>query len=355
MKKLLPIILSSILFPTASNVYANEGNTARLIESVKVAVPIKRAAPKYPTSEARKGREGWTQLSFVVGTDGIPYDVTVINSSGNSRIDNTSVRAVKKWRYDPATNADGEVIEQCQTSVQLDYRLGAKNAVSKKFRTRLLKTFEHLRAENVELLKEDLEQLDKVNSGKMTENTWLSYVKANYYGLKGDEEKQYFYLTKAVPNSVKKDKKHILPEDSLLVSLHQLFRLQAKKSKYFDALQTFEKIEQFDSELALNIQNNLRPFAAKIEQAIDSDKLIVVEGEINRGRWIHNLAREQFAVNEINGKLRKLDVRCENKRNVFTVNDTSTWKIPKSWGNCQVIIEGDDTTTFELVELTTKV
>ena len=354
MNKLLASMLSSLILSVAPNLKASENNAARLIESVKIATPIDRPAPKYPKSEAVRGREGWTQLSFVIGTDGAPYDVSVINSSGNSRIDNASIRAVKKWRYEPATNAKGEAIEQCQTRVQLDFLLNREHTVSKKFRRRMLKTLDNLRQQKVDLLAEDIKILNQLNSGKMTENTWVSYVKANYFKLIGDEDKQYFYLTKTVPHRFKKNKKHILPEDSLLVSLHQLFSLQAKRSKYHDALLTFDKLSQFDSELAIKIQTQLQPYATQIEQAIKSDKLIVVDGEIHQGRWFHNLSRGQFALNEINGQLHKLDIRCENKRRVYTVNETTTWRIPASWGSCQVLIEGDDSANFKLVELSGK-
>ena len=325
-------------------------DTARLIASSIAAEPIERIAPKFPKREAKRGNEGWTQVSFVVGTDGKPYDVSVINSSGSRYFDRASIDAVKQWQYSPAS-VNGQPIEQCKTNVQLDYRLSG-SGVSKKFYLRLKRALEHLKAGDETLIAESIGELEQLGARKMADTAWLSYVKANYYNLTGDSDKELFYLRRTIPYTHKNSKNSILPEQTALYSLQQLFILQAKKSLYQDALQTFRKLQQFESKEALLAINKLAPYNERIEQAIAGDKIISVAAHIGSSeQWDHNLSRSRFSISEIQGNLRKLDVRCANKRHIYTVNDSTEWIIPASWGQCQLLVNGDKGSQFKLIEL----
>ncbi|SVD57016.1 uncharacterized protein METZ01_LOCUS409870, partial [marine metagenome] len=35
----------------------------------------------------------------------------------------------------------------------------------------------------------------------------------------------------------------------------------------------------------------------------------------------------------------------------FTVAEGHVWKIPESWGQCRVLVKGDDATRFNLIEV----
>ncbi len=74
-------------------------------EEVAPAVPRYREnpPPRYPASAARRGQEGLVLLSVTVGIDGRPKEVSVKKSSGYEILDESALRAVKDWRFDPAT------------------------------------------------------------------------------------------------------------------------------------------------------------------------------------------------------------------------------------------------------------
>jgi periplasmic protein TonB len=59
--------------------------------------------PDYPSSERSSGREGIVTVRVLVGTDGVPDSVAVRSTSGSAAFDSAAVKAVKRWRFSPAT------------------------------------------------------------------------------------------------------------------------------------------------------------------------------------------------------------------------------------------------------------
>ena len=86
------------------------------------ASPIVRINPKYPTTAARDGVEGWVQLSFNISPTGEVIDATVVNSEPKRIFDREALRAIKRWKYRPKVI---EGVAQLQTgqTVQLDFKL----------------------------------------------------------------------------------------------------------------------------------------------------------------------------------------------------------------------------------------
>ncbi|ATD04145.1 protein TonB [Pseudoalteromonas tetraodonis GFC] len=86
------------------------------------ASPIVRINPKYPTSAARDGIEGWVQLSFNISPTGEVIDATVVNAEPKRIFDREALRAIKRWKYRPKII---EGVAQLQTgqTVQLDFKL----------------------------------------------------------------------------------------------------------------------------------------------------------------------------------------------------------------------------------------
>jgi hypothetical protein len=79
---------------------------------------------------------------------------------------------------------------------------------------------------------------------------------------------------------------------------------------------------------------------------------LVLDAQINdRGIKKHKLYKNSFAVADIEGELDMLDIRCDHKRTKFTVATDTFWSIPETWGKCSVLFEGDEDTTFRIIEV----
>ena len=82
----------------------------------------RRSKPTYPRAERRKGIEGTVYLSVSVTAKGRAGSVSVSRSSGNSALDNAALKAVKRWRFKAATDANGTPITKTVT-VPVQFRL----------------------------------------------------------------------------------------------------------------------------------------------------------------------------------------------------------------------------------------
>jgi TonB family protein len=83
--------------------------------------PLFRVAPEYPMSYVKRGKEGWSQVSFTVNEMGFVVDATILDSKGGSSFNKASLEALKKWRYAPKF-VDGKAVS-ANSSVQLDYTI----------------------------------------------------------------------------------------------------------------------------------------------------------------------------------------------------------------------------------------
>lgn len=70
------------------------------------ANPLNNPAPAYPNLSRRLGEQGIVLLEILILADGSVGEVRIKESSGHKRLDETAVKAVKRWRYMPARRGD---------------------------------------------------------------------------------------------------------------------------------------------------------------------------------------------------------------------------------------------------------
>lgn len=80
-----------------------------------------RVEPVYPSASRRAGEEGTVRLRVLVDERGRPKDVNAMASSGFSRLDQAAIDAVKRWRFEAAT--DGSRPISTWTQVAITFKL----------------------------------------------------------------------------------------------------------------------------------------------------------------------------------------------------------------------------------------
>ena len=116
-----PVLAISDLTPVTIDDFGGDINNT-INRPTGDATPIVRINPKYPTTAAREGLEGWVQLSFSISPTGEVIDPVVINAEPKRTFDREAIRAIKRWKYRPKVI---EGVAQLQTgqTVQLDFKL----------------------------------------------------------------------------------------------------------------------------------------------------------------------------------------------------------------------------------------
>lgn len=339
------LLLSLCLF--SSTILANEPLKAELIDTVINAKALSRIEPKYPVSAARNGQEGWVKLSYVIDVEGSVVDPVVEDSSGVKSLEKAAINAIKKWTFDPAKR-NGEAIEQCQMQMTLTFLLDNKGGVRKKFARSYGKIMEAIQAKNFASAEEQLSALKKKKLWNMHENSWFWLADSLYAEALNNRDRELASITKASAAN-----KNTFDKDSYLYVLERKFILETSAVMLADALDTFEKISLIDN--SEKIVKRLAPYAEKIQIGIQKQQKIIRPAVINEhGNIFHKLTYSSFALSDIKGQLDELEVRCQNKRSRFTVSTDSILSIPKSWGQCSVMVKGDKKAAFYIVELPVK-
>ena len=333
---------SSAIAKNAEN--NNTANISKHLSTIIAPEPIKRVHPKYPINAARQGREGWAILSFVINEEGGVEDIIVKDSSGSKDLTKEAKKAVKKWRYKPAFE-NGKAIQQCVNTVQLDFRMNKNGTTgaTRKFIAKYKKAQKALVDKNYEELEKNLASMKKNKYMHLSENNYLHLLLADYAKEKGQKGKQLSHL-----NRVAMSLKSMSNEKQKLSVLYQVFNLQVELSEFQAAHTTYEKLIKLPS-----AEPYLEQFAAvmvQVEKLIAGDKNLVIAANIKKDFWTADLVRKEFSLIDVEGSLHTLDVRCANKRHVYTIETGSTWKIPTSWGNCSIYVFGEPNTTFKLME-----
>ena len=89
--------------------------------TVEAAKLIKKVQPMYPESAKSAGVQGTVVLHAVIGMDGKPLSLRVMNSQVDPDLARSAVEAVSQWRYTP-TLLNGDPIE-VDTTITVNYSL----------------------------------------------------------------------------------------------------------------------------------------------------------------------------------------------------------------------------------------
>jgi len=89
--------------------------------SVQAAKLMTKVPPVYPESARSAGIAGTVVLHAVIGMDGKPLSLRVMNSQVDPDLARSSVEAVSQWRYTP-TLLNGEPIE-VDTTITVNFTL----------------------------------------------------------------------------------------------------------------------------------------------------------------------------------------------------------------------------------------
>lgn len=84
--------------------------------------PLYRVAPVYPRGAARTGKEGYVDIDFTIGVDGMVRNASVIGGKNVSIFRRAALECLDKWRYKPRI-VYGDPIEQNGKQVRIMFTL----------------------------------------------------------------------------------------------------------------------------------------------------------------------------------------------------------------------------------------
>ncbi len=109
---------SEVPIPASANAISGSQQQGAPAKDLKTA---NRVDPTYPPASRRAGEQGTVRLKVLVDTNGRASNVEVTQSSGHPRLDQAAQEAVRKWRFEAAT--DGSKKIQAYTQVAVTFKL----------------------------------------------------------------------------------------------------------------------------------------------------------------------------------------------------------------------------------------
>lgn len=82
---------------------------------------LQNPKPVYPSMSKRLGEQGKVIVRVLIGTDGLPKEVSIRQSSGFERLDDAAQAAVMGWRFVPGKR--NGVVEAMESNVPINWVL----------------------------------------------------------------------------------------------------------------------------------------------------------------------------------------------------------------------------------------
>ena len=302
------------------------------IDTFTPALLRSTADPKYPMEAVRRSQEGWVRISYVVGADGKVIDPIIEDYVGNSRFKKAALRAVKRWRYEPAL-LNGQPVEQADKVIQIQFALDPPSkGASPKF-ARLAKKIIRLAEEDPNYnAKDHLSHLrKKVNS--LYEDAWYWWLLGQYYV----QQKQAENTVRALSRSIAYDGKY------LHESLYDVAAKQLSNAKSQRALK----------EIGLTLDYNQHLKQTRLDDSKSKPIASMVNAKVGPNElWTYRILGTELTFDKVKGSLRDLEVRCTRGRVKITSLKTPI-KVPYSLGDCTLYLQGRAGTSFQMRERVT--
>jgi len=281
---------------------------------------------------------------MMIDPKGKPYEITVIDSSGNPVLDKAAVRAVDQMSFIPARRGNTPI--DSSLSVKMLFYTGhAIHGAKSKFVTAYGKFAKDIDAGDKVQAESELADLEVTS---LYEDAFRAYAQYLYDRKWGSEEDQLADLRRAVAND---DLGPYLPSGLHQQVLKERLALEVKLGDYGAALVTWKALDRIAPDAT---RGELQPTIDRINALRNSDQTVITSGSMShRGTWSGHLFRNRFSVSVKSGGVSEIKLRCKQKYALFKYDPKLQYSVDTSAGECSIEVIGDPGTTFELSQLVT--
>lgn len=311
------------------------------MEIFKGPKAITLKAPGYPESERHQGHEGWVQLNFMIDPQGKPYEIAVIDSTGNKTFEKVAVNAAKRWIFQPAMLGDTPIDAGHNLKVIFTVQQPATGASSEFVRAYkgLMKAIDAGDQAGAD------EQIAKLHVQNLYEDAYHNVAQYQYHRKWGTEAQQLAALRRAIADE---RAPRYLKKDQFIAALKSQLALQVKAQDFAGALRSWEKLRE---NAPKGSHARWEPVVAQIEALRQDERPYAVPGEIETGTsWFYELFKNRFQVEVSSGRLAEVKLRCEKQYIFFRFEPNVQYKIGDKYGSCGLELVGEQGTKFELVQ-----
>ncbi len=342
------LLLSSAGFLLAANTAQAESLEVSDKIEVETFTPPSRvtaAPPKYPRTRQIRNQEGWVKLNFMIDPEGKPYDITVSESSKDTGFEDSAVKSIEQWEYQPAI-LNGEAID-AGTSVFITFELsGGKPGATARFVTRYKRLLKLIDQDNKEQATLEFGKLENM-SRNLYEEAYFNLARYNYQKTWGGDST---ILYGAISRAAAMDKdRGFLPDEVLTSVLASKFSLEIQLNKLANALETASILQK--RELPIAKQAQIQTVVEQINLIKETGQPFSAQDLIRKdNRGFHNLVHNRFYLADVKGDIAELRLHCDRGYVGFIFDPERVYSVSDDWDNCSLILIGTPGTRYTLMQ-----
>jgi len=303
--------------------------------------PVETQAPEAPAARGMP-IEGWATVRYSVLADGTTADVRVIDRMPAALLERVIREAVEGWTFEPATS-DGVPIDwhNNEATIVVD-----ADMVPPDPRPAFIGAYREVESlleigENEDALKRS-DRLLGMEVRRLAEMGVALVQHARVNMALDNQHEAYASIRRVTAPGIS-----LLEPSELSVALEYRNTLELLLGDVVGALETFDRRQQL---AVVPETDRMHRNVEVIESALDSDRAIAVKGKILDDVWRHDMKRRTFAIGDLEGDLKQVDVECDRRTAELEYSETSEWSLPESWGACTVFVSGRGDSEFVLYE-----
>lgn len=300
---------------------------------------ITRIDPRYPANEARANLQGWGEFFIIIDEKGKVDDVFLLRSSGRKGFDNSTRKALRKWKYEALPKGEKRTRSN---KLQIDFSLANLNrGLSSDFNKAYADINTLIKAGNYT---EALQQSNKALKDRNYHQNELTLVNSLIAKLYQQLEQPY-QSALAYENVMSWRHTSDIKPDFFVTHARQLLPLYISINQFKKAQELYEWIALESPELASDLQNSMEQVNAMNDaQEAIVNSVFIFERELT----YHSLFRSTFTVQNVEGDIDELRLLCHQHTQLLELN--TSYVTEPTWGKCYVLAEGDAGTSLQIIE-----
>ena len=330
------LVFTSIVHNTA--LWASEPvNTNTEQALFEAATLINRGYPTYPESESETYNSASVLISFMVDKNGHTFEPVVINST-RKEFEKAALSALENYQFIAATYND-QVVESIQ-SVRILFLVNKENQeVNQQFDTVYRDAINELKKDqpNKERLITQISLME--NSTHMSPYNYsnLNIIKQNYAQIFDSKQSQIDAIEELLLFESRTNQEAALDNRLKSTMRRKLVLLYIQTQQYGSAVQEFEELRKIDSEAGILFEDALK----QMEDIYQSNQIIQTPITLSEeGYTTINLFKSNFGFHKTSNDLNRVKLRCDKKFASLGYQKDLEYKIPKSWGRCNLQVIG---------------
>lgn len=296
--------------------------------------------PAYPIDKALSLGEGWVHLGFMVSPAGKPYEITVVDSTGDKTFEQLAIAAVEQSTFEPGT-LNGKPMESASEVVYTFMIPGGARGATPAFVKAYESLLNAIRARDKAAADAAMKRIQITN---LYEDARFGFAQYEYAQVWGTESQQIEGLRRAIGDAQGDN----LSADQVEKLRAARLGLEIKTHAFAEALADAKAL--LKTPLDGTLKTQITKAVSQIEALRAGDREYGVAGELANGSWNLKLFKRNFRIAVSEGSVSEVKLRCQKRYLSFVFDPKLQYRTSGDYGSCWMELQGAPGTKFTLYQ-----